>query len=131
MCGVFAKSGVRVHILRHVTHFLSIFGSVHDYRCSTFVCREYDDGVIFFSVSVELPSPLTDVKFREFSSFDGTYNLPSEFFCRGLSRVFRDYLSTDHDCFDREGSRVMAKFKPLLGSLPTCLCLRRCLSLLS
>ena len=48
MCGVFAESGVRVHIPHCVGRFLSIFGSVHDYRGSTFVCREYDDGVVFF-----------------------------------------------------------------------------------
>ena len=81
MHGVFAKSGVRVRVPHHVGHFLSILGSVNDYRGSTFVCRKYDDGVVFFQCLYSNPLSLADVRFREFSSFDGTYNLPSEFFC--------------------------------------------------
>ena len=102
MRGVFAKSGVRVRIPHH--------GSVYNYRGSTFVCKEYDDGVVFFQCLCSYPLPLADVRFREFSLFDGTYNLPSEFFCRDLCHVFRDYLRTGYDFFDE----VMAKFKPLL-----------------
>ena len=66
--GVFAKSGVRVRIPHHVGHFLSIFGSVYNYRGSTFVCREYDDGVVCFQCLCSHPLPLADVRFREFSS---------------------------------------------------------------
>ena len=90
MRGVFAKCGVRVCVPHHVGHFLSIFGSVHDYHGSTFVCRKYDDGVVFFQCLCSYSLPLADVRFRDISSFDGTYNLPSEFFCRGLCHVFRD-----------------------------------------
>ena len=65
VCGVFTKSGVRVRIPHHVSNFLSIFGSVHDYRGSTFVCREYDDdGVVFFSVCRATLSPLLMLHFR-------------------------------------------------------------------
>ena len=108
--GVFAKSGVRVRIPHHVSHFLSIFGSVYNYRGSTFVCREYDDGVVFFQCLCTYPLPVADVRFREFSSFDGTYNLLSAFFCRDLCHVFHDYLGTGYDFFDE----IMAKFKLLL-----------------
>ena len=90
MHGVFAKFGVRVRVPHHVGNFLSVFGSVHDYRGSTFVCRKYDDGVVFFQCLYNYPLPLADVKLWDISSFDGTYNLPSEFFCRGLCHVFRD-----------------------------------------
>ena len=48
LCKASAKFGVRVRAPHHVGHFLSIFSSVHDYRDSTFVCRKYDDGVVFF-----------------------------------------------------------------------------------
>ena len=107
--GVFAKSGVCVRVPHHVGHFLSIFGCVYDYRGSTFVCREYDDRVVFIQCLYSNPLCLADVRLREFNSFDGTYNLPSEFFCRVLCHVFRDYLSTGYDFFDWEGSRSNGK----------------------
>ena len=90
MHGIFAKFGVGVRVPHHVGNFLSIFGSVHDYHGSTFVCRKYDDGVFFFQCLYNYPLPLADVRLWDISSFDGTYNLPSEFFCRGLCHVFRD-----------------------------------------
>ena len=91
MHGVFAKCGVRVCVPHHVGHFLSIFGSVYDYRGSTFSAGSMMMELSFFSVCVAILSlPLADVRFRDFSSFDGTFNLPSEFFCRGLCHVFRD-----------------------------------------
>ena len=85
MRGVFAKSG------------------------STFVCSEYDDGVVCFQYLCSNPVSLADVRFWEFSLFDGTYNLPSEFFCHSLCHVFRNYLSTGYDFFDREGSQSNGK----------------------
>ena len=53
---VFAKSDIPP-----IGHFLSIFGSVHDYRGSTFVCKEYDDGFSQCLYSYPLPLLMLDV----------------------------------------------------------------------
>ena len=63
MHGIFAKSAVRVRVPHHVGHFLSIFGSVHDYRGSTFVYREYDYGVVFFQCLCSYPPPFLMLDF--------------------------------------------------------------------
>ena len=63
MHGVFAKFGVLVHVPHHVGHFLSIFGSVHDYRDSTFSAGSMMMELSFFSVCVAILSPLLMLDF--------------------------------------------------------------------
>ena len=63
MCGVFAKSGVRVHSPHHVSHFLSIFDSVHDYLALPLSAGSMMMELSFFSVCRATLFPLLMLDF--------------------------------------------------------------------